>query len=57
MAGLLIARALTEGDDAWRRFAAYGARWGGGPFARPGVQTAYWFMQALDWLDEKRKAT
>ncbi len=56
MAGCLIARALADGDDEWRRFAAYGARWGGGPFARIGVQATYWTMQALDWLDERRKA-
>ncbi len=56
MAGMLLAKALADGDDEWRRFAAYGARWGGGPFARIGVQATYWTMQALDRFDERRKA-
>ncbi len=54
MAGLLIARAIAHGDDAYRRFAAYGPRWAGGPFGRAGVQGSYWWMQVRDRLEESR---
>ncbi len=54
MAGLLIARSICEGDDAYRRFAAFPARWAGGPFGRLGVQGSYWFMQLRDRLEEGR---
>ena len=53
MAGCLLAAALAEGDDSWRRFAAFAPRWAGGPFARPGLQLAYWGMQLRDRLDER----
>jgi gamma-glutamylputrescine oxidase len=54
MAGLLIARAICEGDDEYRRFAAFPPRWAGGPFGRIGVQGSYWYMQWRDALDEAR---
>jgi glycine/D-amino acid oxidase-like deaminating enzyme len=52
MAGILIARAIAEGDDAFRRFGAFAPRWAGGPFGRAGVQASYWWMQIRDRLDE-----
>jgi glycine/D-amino acid oxidase-like deaminating enzyme len=54
MAGLLIARAIAEGDDEYRRFAAFGPSWAGGPFGRIGAQGAYWWMQLRDRIDEAR---
>lgn len=51
---LLLARALTEGDDEWRRFEAFPLRWTGGPIGRAGTQAAYWWMQARDLWDEAR---
>jgi gamma-glutamylputrescine oxidase len=52
MAGLLIARAIAEGDDEYRRFEAFAPRWAGGPFGRIGVQTYYWWMRLRDRIDE-----
>jgi gamma-glutamylputrescine oxidase len=54
MAGLLVAGAIAEGDDEYRRFAAFEPRWAGGPFGRAGVQGTYWLMQLRDFLDEAR---
>ena len=54
MAGLLMARAIAEGDDEYRRFAAFGPSWAGGPFGRMGVQGSYWWMQLRDRIDEAR---
>lgn len=51
---LLLARAITEGDDEWRRFDAFPLRWTGGPFGRAATQAAYWWMQARDRWDEAR---
>jgi glycine/D-amino acid oxidase-like deaminating enzyme len=54
MAGVLIARAICERDDEYRRFAAFPPNWVGGPFGRIGVQGSYWYMQMRDALDEAR---
>lgn len=53
MAGLLLARAIADRDDEYRRFAAFAPQWAGGPFGRIGVQASYWWMQARDRRDEK----
>lgn len=53
MAGILMARAIADGDDEYRRFAAFAPKWVGGPFGRIGVQTSYWHMQLRDVLDER----
>jgi glycine/D-amino acid oxidase-like deaminating enzyme len=53
MAGLLLARAIADRDDEYRRFAAFAPRWAGGPFGRIGVQASYWLMQARDRREEK----
>ena len=53
MAGLLIARAIAEGDDSYRQFGVLQPRWAGGPFGQIGVQASYWWMQAQDWRDER----
>jgi glycine/D-amino acid oxidase-like deaminating enzyme len=54
MAGLLMARAIAEGDDEWKRFSSFGAPWAGGPVGRLGVQLTSWGMQWRDWLEERR---
>ena len=56
MAGGLIARAIAEGNDEYRRFAVYAPVWAGGQFGRVGVQASYWWMQLRDRLDEARAA-
>ena len=53
MAGILLARAIADGDDEYRRFAAFAPKWAGGPFGRVGVQASYWRMQAHDRRDER----
>jgi gamma-glutamylputrescine oxidase len=52
MAGQLIARAIADGDDDYRRFAPFAPVWAGGQLGRIGVQTSYWWMQLRDKLDE-----
>ncbi|MEK8033083.1 FAD-binding oxidoreductase [Ideonella sp. DXS29W] len=51
---LLLARAITEGDDEWRRYQAFPLRWAGGPLGRLATQATYWWMQARDRWDEAR---
>ena len=51
--GLLIAGAIAEGDERWRLFAPFGARWAGGPLGRLATQLEYWRMQALDRWQER----
>jgi gamma-glutamylputrescine oxidase len=53
MAGLLIANAIAQGDDEYRRFEAFAPRWAGGPFGRIGVQGSYWWMQLRDRIEER----
>jgi gamma-glutamylputrescine oxidase len=54
MAGILIARAIADKDDEWRRFTAFGTPWAGGLAGRIGVQLSYWQMQLQDRIDEYR---
>ncbi|WP_374563197.1 NAD(P)/FAD-dependent oxidoreductase [Ideonella sp.] len=51
---ILLANAITEGDDEWRRYQAFPLRWAGGPLGRAATQAAYWWMQARDLWDEAR---
>jgi gamma-glutamylputrescine oxidase len=53
MAGVLLAEAIAEGGDEYRRFAPFAPRWAGGPFGRAGVQGSYWWMQARDRFEER----
>lgn len=52
MGGDLIAAAIADGDDQWRRFLPFHTRWGGGWPGRVAAQGAYWAMQARDKIDE-----
>ncbi len=54
MAGQLLARAIADGDDEYRRFAPFAPLWAGGQLGRIGVQSAYWWMQLRDRIDEAR---
>jgi glycine/D-amino acid oxidase-like deaminating enzyme len=42
MAGCLLARAITEGDQTLRLFAPYELVWAGGPLGRAAAQVFYW---------------
>jgi gamma-glutamylputrescine oxidase len=48
MAGQLLAAAIADGDDRYRRFAAFGTPWAGGPFGLLAAQATYWSYQARD---------
>lgn len=54
MAGQLLARAIADGDDEYRRFAPFAPLWAGGHLGRAGVQASYWWMQLRDRIDEAR---
>jgi glycine/D-amino acid oxidase-like deaminating enzyme len=45
MAGNLIARAIVEGDDTWRRFLPFELVWAGGRVGRTVVRAAAWWGQ------------
>ncbi len=55
MAAILLARAIAEGDDEYKRFAPFAPQWVGGPLGRAGVQASYWWMQLRDRLDEMKR--
>ena len=54
MAGLLLARAIADGDDEYQRFVPFAPVWAGGQLGRIGVQSSYWWMQLRDRIDEAR---
>jgi gamma-glutamylputrescine oxidase len=55
MAGQLIANAIADGDDGYRRFGVFAPEYAYGPLGRVGVQGSYWWMQAKDRVDEALK--
>ena len=54
MAGILIARAITDGDQTWRQFTPFELVWAGGVFGRATVQLHYWMRRARDAVAERR---
>ncbi len=54
MAGLVLASAIADGDDTYRRFAPFAPKWAFGQLGRLGVQGSYWLMQFADKRDESR---
>ena len=56
MGGVLVAEAIMSGDDRYRLFAPFKARWGGGMIGRIATQSAYWAMQLSDWWEEARSS-
>jgi gamma-glutamylputrescine oxidase len=55
MAGQLLAGAIADGDDRFRRFGVFAPEFAFGPLGRVGVQGSYWWMQAKDRFDEALK--
>ncbi len=56
MGGILVADAITRGDERWRDLSRYDLAWHGGPVGRAAVQATYWWMQAVDRYREARAA-
>jgi glycine/D-amino acid oxidase-like deaminating enzyme len=54
MAGLILASAIADGDDSYRRFISFAPKWAYGQLGRLGVQGSYWLMQLRDKRDESR---
>ncbi len=46
LAGNLIARAIVDGDDAWRLFLPFELIWAGGPAGRVAAQVGYWWNRS-----------
>jgi gamma-glutamylputrescine oxidase len=57
MAGLVLASAIAEGDDTYRRFAPFAPQWAFGQLGRLGVQASYWMMQWRDKRDESQRVS
>jgi gamma-glutamylputrescine oxidase len=54
MAGNLIARAVVEGDHAWRQFTPFELVWAGGLLGRAVAQMRVWIKRRLDAAAERR---
>jgi glycine/D-amino acid oxidase-like deaminating enzyme len=54
MAGSMIARAISRGDDEWRLLEPFGAPRIGRLLGRLAAQLEYWRLQMLDRRDERR---
>lgn len=52
--GELVAAAIAEGDQGWRDYSRYGLTPAFGWLGRLGAQVTYSWLQARDWLREKR---
>ncbi len=57
MAGNLIARAIVDGDQAWRRFTPFELVWAGGVLGRAITQMNYWASRLRAVLSERRART
>lgn len=57
MAGQLIARAVTQGDDSWRQFQPFELVWAGGRAGRILVQGADWGRRQYEsWASKRARA-
>ncbi len=54
MAGNIIARAIVEGDQAWRQFTPFELVWAGGAFGRAAAQMRVWIKRLRDAIEERR---
>jgi glycine/D-amino acid oxidase-like deaminating enzyme len=54
LAGNLIARAIIDGDDTWKRFTPFELVWAGGLFGRGITQIYYWASRLTAALAERR---
>ncbi len=52
MAGGLIARAITEGDQSWRLFVPFELVWAGGVFGRAAAQALYWGTRSFEAVEQ-----
>jgi gamma-glutamylputrescine oxidase len=50
MGGVLISRAILDGDQDWRAFQPFDLVWAGGKLGRAAVQTAIWYRRAREAL-------
>jgi glycine/D-amino acid oxidase-like deaminating enzyme len=54
LAGLLIARAMVDGDQTWKHFSAFELVWAGGRLGRATAQVYYWAMRLREAAAERR---
>jgi len=54
MAGNIIARAIVDGDQAWRQFTPFELVWAGGVFGRAAAQMRVWIKRLRDAIEERR---
>src|ERR1700733_8372488 len=54
MAGILVARAIVEGDQTWRQFSPFELVWAGGVAGRVAIQMRSWIKRLRDRIDERR---
>jgi gamma-glutamylputrescine oxidase len=54
LAGLVIARAMVDGDQTWKQFSAFELVWAGGRFGRAVAQVYYRAMRLREALAERR---
>jgi glycine/D-amino acid oxidase-like deaminating enzyme len=52
MAGMVLSRAIAEGDDTWRLFVPFELVWAGGAVGRAAAQVNYWWYRR----NERNKA-
>jgi gamma-glutamylputrescine oxidase len=54
LAGVLIARAMVDGDQTWKQFSAFELVWAGGILGRATAQAYYWAMRLQEAVGERR---
>jgi glycine/D-amino acid oxidase-like deaminating enzyme len=54
LAGNLIARAIVEGNDAWRLFSPFELIWAGGLAGRVAAQIGYWWRRRNDQIGAEK---
>jgi gamma-glutamylputrescine oxidase len=54
LAGVLIARAMVDGDQTWKQFSAFELVWAGGILGRATAQAYYWAMRLQEAAAERR---
>jgi glycine/D-amino acid oxidase-like deaminating enzyme len=54
MAGIVLARAIIEGDDSWRLFAPFELVWAGGRLGRAAMQVYYWWFHGRERFEARQ---
>ena len=54
LAGLLVARAVVDGDQTWKQFSAFELVWAGGILGRATAQACYWAMRLREAAAARR---